>query len=49
MVIWIHLKICFTLLGILSGCKINVSKSEAIHIGRLKGSAFKPFNNEGLV
>ena len=32
-----------------SGCKINMSKSEAIHIGRLKGSAFKPFNNEGLV
>ena len=26
-----------------------MSNSEAIHIGRLKGSAFKPFNNESLV
>jgi hypothetical protein len=33
----------------LSGCKINMSKSEAIHIGELKGSDFKPFSNEGLV
>ena len=32
-----------------SGCKINMSKSEALHIGRLKGSAFKPFNSEGMV
>jgi len=33
----------------LSGCKVNISKSEAIHIGSLKGSDFKPFNNDGLV
>ena len=33
----------------LSGCKINMSKSEAIHIGSSKDSDFKPFSNEGLV
>ena len=27
------------------GCKINLSKSEAIHIGALKGSTFYPFSN----
>ena len=32
-----------------SGCRINMSKSEAIHVGRLKGSAIKPFNIEGLI
>ena len=32
----------------ISGCKINLSKSEAIHIGALKGSTFYPFSNEGL-
>ena len=32
----------------LSGCKINLSKSEAIHIGALKGSTFYPFSNDGL-
>ena len=35
--------------GSLSGCKINMSKSEAIHIGSSKGSDFKPYSNEGLV
>ena len=35
--------------GSLSGCKINMSKSEAIHIGCSKGSDFKPYSNEGLV
>ena len=33
----------------MSGCKINMSKSEAIHIGSSKGNDFKPFSNEGLV
>ena len=35
----------------LSGCKINMSKSEAIHIHvcSSKNSDFKPFSNEGLV
>ena len=33
----------------LSGCKINMSKSEAIHIGSSIGSEFKPFSNEGLI
>ena len=33
----------------MSGCKINMSKSEAIHIGSSKDSDFKPFSNEGLV
>ena len=45
-------KILFDILGkfaSLSGCKINMSKSEAIHIGSCKGSDFKPFSNEGLV
>lgn len=32
-----------------SGCKVNMSKSEAIHIGSLKGSDFKPFQGEGLL
>ena len=32
----------------LSGYKINLSKSEAIHIGALKGSTFYPFSNDGL-
>ena len=32
----------------ISGCKINLSKSEAIHIGALKGSTFYPFSNDGL-
>ena len=32
----------------ISGCKINLSKSENIHIGALKGSTFYPFSNEGL-
>ena len=31
-----------------SGCKINVSKSEAIHIGSLKGSELNPFSAQGL-
>ena len=33
----------------LSGCKVNMLKSEAIHIGSSEGSDFKPFSNEGLV
>ena len=33
----------------MSGCNINMSKSEAIHIGNIKDSDFKPFSNEGLV
>ena len=33
----------------LSGCKINMSESEAIHIGSSEGSDFKPFSNECLV
>ena len=32
-----------------SGCSVNMSKSEAIHVGSLKGSDFKPFQNDGLV
>ena len=32
-----------------SGCGINMSKSEAIHLGSLKDSDFKPFQNDGLV
>ena len=35
--------------GSLSGCKINMSKSEAIHVGSSKGSDFKPYSNQGLV
>ena len=31
-----------------SGCKINLSKSEAIHIGSLKGTNFCPFEEDGL-
>ena len=31
-----------------SGCKINLSKSEAIHIGSLKGTGFCPFEEDGL-
>ena len=31
-----------------SGCKINLSKSEAIHIGSLKGTDFCPFEEAGL-
>ena len=31
-----------------SGCKVNLSKSEAIHIGSLKGSNFCPFQDVGL-
>ena len=32
-----------------SGCKVNLSKSEAIWIGSKKGSNFFPFSNHGLV
>ena len=32
-----------------SGCSVNMSKSEAIHVGSLKGSDFKPFQDGGLV
>ena len=32
-----------------SGCCTNMSKSEAIHVGSLKGSDFKPFQNDRLV
>ena len=31
-----------------SGCKINLSKSEVIHIGSLKGTNFCPFEEGGL-
>ena len=31
-----------------SGCKINVAKSEGIHIGKLKNSVLTPFKEEGL-
>lgn len=31
-----------------SGCKLNMSKSEAIHIGSLKGTNFHPLENVGL-
>ena len=31
-----------------SGCKIDLSKSEAIHIGSLKGTDFCPFEEAGL-
>ena len=52
MVILIHLPNCLkfsiNLLLYLVNCKINLSKSEAIHIGALKGSTFYPFSNEGL-
>ena len=34
--------------ALFSGCKINLSKSEAIHIGSLKGSTFHPLQEEGL-
>ena len=51
MAIWtpsqIHL--IFSEILVISGCKINMSKSEAIHIGSCKGSDFKPYSNEGLV
>ena len=32
-----------------SGCGINMSKSEAIHVRSLKDSGFKPFQNDGPV
>ena len=32
-----------------SGCKLNMSKSEAIHVGKLKGSDFQPFKSEGVI
>ena len=32
-----------------SGCRVNMSKSEAIHVGSLKGSDLKPFLNDGLM
>ena len=31
-----------------SGCRINMSKSEAIHIGSSKSSKDKPFEENGL-
>ena len=31
-----------------SGCKLNISKSEAIWIGSLKGSQLFPFSENGL-
>ena len=49
-VIRIQLKICLTLLGILLHfLVVDMSKFEVIHIGRLKGSAVKIFNKEGLI
>ena len=54
LVFWTVILISFTKLfeilykfASLSGCKINLSnKSEAIHIGALKGSTFYPFSSE---
>ena len=31
-----------------SGCRINLNKSEAVHIGKLKGSDFIPIDGQGL-
>jgi len=32
-----------------SGCRVNMKKSEAIHVGTLRGSDFRPFQDDGLV